>query len=221
MEACPTLATLERFSALWRRCHTGKDALDPHPMYEEIVRRYGEPQRHYHVLTHVDDCLRRFDLASGLMANADEVELALWFHDIVYEPGSRDNERCSAALYLHRAYGAPRLFAARVASLILISRHIKAARVGDRRYLVDIDLGGFGLPWEEFMAQSNLVRAEFADIPEEQFCAGQGRFMEGLLARPRFFVTDFFHDRLELQARRNVNRMLDDWVRAGYLSSRV
>jgi predicted metal-dependent HD superfamily phosphohydrolase len=203
-------ATEERFRALWRRCHDGPHAVDASAMYREVARRYAEPQRRYHTLSHVDDCLGRFDLVATELDCPDAVEMALWFHDVIYEPGSPTNERESALLYLRNAGGADRTFCRRVCSLILITRHCRAAFGRDRQYLVDIDLAGFGLPWPEFRIQSDRVRDEFPSQTDDQFNAGQSPFLEKLLARPRIYATDFFHDRIEARARDNIRRLLAD-----------
>ena len=35
----------------------------------------------------------------------------------------------------------------------------------DRRFIVDIDLSGFGAPWEEFMRNGALLRDESSECP--------------------------------------------------------
>ncbi len=44
--------------ALWSRVGASGD---PVPLYSELVTRYSEPQRTYHTLAHVEQCLREFD----------------------------------------------------------------------------------------------------------------------------------------------------------------
>jgi predicted metal-dependent HD superfamily phosphohydrolase len=43
-------------------------------------------------------------------------------------------------------------------------------------------------------------------VPEKQFYAGKLKFLDKLLSRPRFYLTDHFHDRLESPARANIER---------------
>jgi predicted metal-dependent HD superfamily phosphohydrolase len=201
-----------RFVALWRRFHAAPGAGDAASIYDEVVRRYAEPQRRYHTLDHVGDCLQRFDRIRDRLDDPDAVELAIWFHDVIYDLGARNNERRSAEFYAARAAGAELVRCRRVCSLILITRHCQAARGNDRAYMVDIDLAGFGLPWDEFQRQSDLVRGEFPDLDEAQYRAGQLPFFRRLLARRRFFCTDDFYVALESRARANVARTVAEWT---------
>ena len=66
--------------------------------YERLTSAYAEPQRHYHNRKHIAECLEEFDQARHLARQPIAVELALWFHDAVYEPKAGDNEERSAAL---------------------------------------------------------------------------------------------------------------------------
>lgn len=210
-------ATAERFSALWRRCHTGPDALDPAPVYAGLVARYGEPHRRYHTLGHIDDCLERFDRVCGLLPDADAVELALWFHDAVFDANARDNERRSARYYLDRAAGATPRFQRHVCSMILASNHVGLLSGANLGYMLDIDLAGFGHPWTAFRRTTDVVRAEYTHLSDAQFAAGMSSFFAILMARPSIFRTDTFRDACEATARANIEALRSEWAAAGFL----
>ena len=89
----------DRFRALWSRCLPPEVKMDVIPVYDDLVRRYNEPDRRYHGWAHLTHCLREFDRAAVQMEIPDAVELALWFHDAVYVPCARDNEQRSADLF--------------------------------------------------------------------------------------------------------------------------
>jgi predicted metal-dependent HD superfamily phosphohydrolase len=76
----------------------------------------------------------------------------------------------------------------------------------DAGYMVDIDLSSFGLPWEEFMRDGQHLREESAQLSDAEYYRRQGDFQSCLLARPRFYVTDFFYQRYEQQAHDNLTR---------------
>lgn len=194
-----------RFEALWGRS-VGTDAA---PAFAALERGYAEPHRRYHTAAHIKHCLRQFDLAAAEMDAPDQVELAIWFHDVIYRPGAGDNERRSADLLL-KLMGervAPELRAA-VDDLIMVTVHPVPPRTADQRYVVDIDLSSFGLPWKEFLRDSVAVREEFPHLSDAEFYPGQCKFLEALIARPHFCYTEFFRARHEQRARDNIRGYL-------------
>ena len=79
----------------------------------------------------------------------------------------------------------------------------------DARYMVDIDLSSFGLSWEEFLLDSQHLRQENPQISDTDFYRNQGEFQHCLLARDRFYRTDYFYQRMEAQARENLARYFE------------
>lgn len=210
-------AVLNRFAALWQRCHPGAGARAPDAVFAEIVDHYGEPHRHYHTIAHVDDCLERFDRIHSLAQDPGAIELALWFHDVIFDSRSRDNERRSAAYYADRAAGATPSFQRHVRSMILASNHADANCIHDLCYVLDIDIAGFGHPWAQFRSTTDLVRAEYPHQSDAVFAESMAKFLGGLASRPWIFATDYFRDACEATARSNIAALLDEWTRAGYL----
>lgn len=58
--------------------------------FDSLCARYSEPHRAYHTLSHVESLLRLSADAreSGLLRRPHEVDLAIWWHDAVYETPS-------------------------------------------------------------------------------------------------------------------------------------
>ena len=194
----------ERFADLWeRRIGAGAGAV-----CDELGARYGEPHRRYHTPAHLVHCLACFDLAAGRMEEPDAVEMALWFHDAVYDVPTPGNERRSAELFAARAgaRGEER-FRSKVHRLIVVTEHREPPATLDESFIVDIDLSSFGLPWDEFLRDSLAVREEFPMVPDPVFYCRQRKFLAALAARPRFCFTDFFRERHEARARRNIERL--------------
>ena len=71
--------------------HTAGDAL-----FTTLLAKYDEPHRHYHSRQHLIECLQHFDAVRHLPVHAAEVEVALWFHDAIYDLQRSDNEARSA-----------------------------------------------------------------------------------------------------------------------------
>lgn len=205
-----------RFDALWRRRITSPDATDSAAVHADLCRRLGGSDRHFHNLNHISDCLRRFDEIAPRLQDPDAVELAIWFHDAMYVPGNADNERHSTELFLALSTGADVAFRRRVCGLILTTRHLRQAPDNDRGYIEDIDLAGFGAPWEEFMRHGDLLREEFAAQTDAQYFAGQVWFVGRLKQRRWFFSTSYFRERHEARAQENLDRLLALLAEQGY-----
>jgi predicted metal-dependent HD superfamily phosphohydrolase len=75
------MTTRHRWNHLWSQLGSSP----PHRLFDEVVARYREKHRHYHTLQHLDECLRHLDDVAPLAIHAPEIELALWFHDAVYD----------------------------------------------------------------------------------------------------------------------------------------
>jgi predicted metal-dependent HD superfamily phosphohydrolase len=211
----PAAIGTSRFEALWRRCVSCPPSPDGAAVYADLRHLFEQSYRRYHTLEHIRDCVRRFDEVSQLLDDRDAVELALWFHDAVYETGAATNERRSAEMFLALSAGARPAFRRRVCGLITATRHARRVQGNDRRFIVDIDLAGFGASWDEFMRHGALLREESSQN-DDQYHAGQVLFLSRLQRRSRFFVTDYFRDKYEAKARENLRRLLEDLSRRGY-----
>ncbi len=205
-----------RFADLWRRRVVSPPSPDGATVYAELYRRYTAPYRRYHNLGHIEDCLRLADEVAPLLIDRDAVEFGLWFHDAVYDIGVTTNEWRSAELFLEVSAGAPFVFRNRVCGHILATRHMETARGNDRCFIVDIDLSGFGAPWEEFMRNGALLREESSEQPDDRYHAGQVIFLSALQRRRHFFRTEYFRERYETIARANLDRLLAELQTMGH-----
>jgi predicted metal-dependent HD superfamily phosphohydrolase len=150
----------DRWRATWKGL--GIENADE-PLYENVVARYSEPHRHYHTLQHLGECFVRLDEARHLAQHIHEVELALWFHDAVYDTHRQDNEEQSASLAeaaVQRA-GLPDSVGQRVRGLILATKHDAAPDNPDAALLVDVDLTILGASVERFDDYERQVRQEY------------------------------------------------------------
>jgi predicted metal-dependent HD superfamily phosphohydrolase len=201
-------ALCDRFLALWLRNLPSSAEDRAEPVWRVVAANYSQPHRHYHDLRHLAHCLRHFDTVADRLTARDEVEMAIWFHDVILEPGRADNERRSAD-YFREVAGAvmPAGFVTAVVDLILFTTHRTTPADLDHQFICDIDLSSFGSPWEAFLANSRAIEAEFSG-PREEYVRRETSFLECLLRRPRIFMTDFFHDLCEEMARDNIRRFL-------------
>ena len=192
-----------RFANLWQRLGGQGDASE---LFAALVAAYAEPPRAYHNVAHLQDCLAQFDAARVEAQHPDAVEMALWFHDAVYDPRATDNEEKSAvwAIQALTIGGIAQATTARIAELVLITQH-KAVPVGqDAALLVDIDLSILGRAPAVFDAYDRQIRSEYQWVPEPQYRERRTQVLAGFLERPCLYQTSFFHLRYEEPARRNL-----------------
>ncbi len=196
------------------RWETASSALGAtHPseaLFDDLLSRYAEPHRVYHTFKHIRECFERFDSARHLAERPAEVELAIWFHDAVYDTRSSDNEEHSAklaALSLQEA-GAPSEAAERVRDLVLATKHDAIPTEPDASLLVDVDLSILGAEPFQFDEYEAQVRQEHSWASEVAFREGRSRILRGFLARPHIYATSHFRARFEARARGNLGRSL-------------
>jgi predicted metal-dependent HD superfamily phosphohydrolase len=198
-----------RFSALWQACSAVP--ADGHAVWRVLSGHYAGPGRYYHNLQHVWHCLGELDLAGDRVPQPQQVELAIWFHDIVYDSTRSDNELRSAKLFTELASQVMHAgWVATVSALIVATTHRHPVQGDIEAWVVDIDLSSFGLPWEAYRADCEALRREQAWQPDETFYRNKRRFLHTLLARPYIFSTEYFQQRLEARARDNITRYLDE-----------
>ena len=189
-------------------------------IFADLDRRHREPGRFYHTWEHVADCLAELDAAPGLCDRPEAVELALWFHDAVYNARAEDNEARSAELLLEAAerLGIGADLAEGSAGLVLATAHLAGpcgahwqGSLADRdaAAIRDIDLAILGAPSARFDAYEAAVRREYGFLSDSEWRAGRSRVLRAFLDRPRIYLTGTFHDRLERQARANLTAGLE------------
>jgi predicted metal-dependent HD superfamily phosphohydrolase len=196
--------SVDRWNHLWKAIGA---AGDPDPWYDLLTRAYAQPGRHYHNQRHISECLDQFDRARSLAQQPDAIELALWFHDAVYDPRAGDNEEQSAAMArecLEKA-GLPALAAA-VSDLVMATKSHRPEAGSDAALMVDIDLSILGQEPARFDEYEAQIREEYRWVPLEVFNPKRAEILQRFLARERIYSTDFFATRCETQSRGNLER---------------
>ena len=176
----------------------------------ELQRRYGEPQRHYHTMQHLGECLAWFDQEQALAERPGEVALALWFHDAIYDVHAHDNEARSAdwARQALQAAGASDASADRVHALVMATRHDAVPEGRDAELLIDIDLSILGAERARFDEYERQVHAEYGFVPEEIRLPRRRAILQRFLDRPAIYATPRLHALLEARARENLQRSI-------------
>ena len=194
-------AMRERFRRLFQ---SPADAI-----FDEIEAAYAEPGRRYHTLAHIADCLAQLDAVHGREPMRRRIELALWWHDAIYDPTRADNEAQSASLARRHlaSLGEASGEIDDVGRLIMLTAGHTVTPADDvGATLVSIDLSILGQDPESYDRYAAQVRAEYAHVPDVAFRAGRAQVMARFLAAPAIYADPGFRNRLEVQARRNIAR---------------
>ena len=186
--------------------------------FVEITARYAEPHRFYHTNQHLAECFERWSELRAQAQHPAEVEVALWFHDAVYETHSDSNEARSANLAREATLrlGVEAASVQRILDLILATRHAAQPVDQDTRLIVDTDLAILGAKSARFAEYEQQVREEYAWVPENIFRERRATILKGFLQRPHIFSTDLFRTRYEQQARTNIRQSLEALGEGGF-----
>ena len=113
----------------WQRAWPALAAAgDGSAVRDALLAAYREPDRHYHTLEHLRECIECLAACGDLAERPAEVEIALWFHDAVHDVHRDDNERRSAeqARAALAAAGVAADVVARIDALVMATRHATA-----------------------------------------------------------------------------------------------
>lgn len=198
--------------AAWRTLWRGLGVTAPDEvLHEDLLACYREPHRYYHTLQHLDECFAGLQMLGALARHPEEVALALWFHDAIYDVGRSDNEARSAdwARAAVETASVPGAIAERVHALVMATRHNAVPSDVDAQILVDVDLSILGAPNDRFDEYERQIRAEYSAIPLPQFRAARRRVLTEFLNRPAIFNTNVFSAAYEARARGNLARSIE------------
>jgi predicted metal-dependent HD superfamily phosphohydrolase len=196
---------------LHSRWHDAWKALGRAPgpgLFAELLSAYREPHRRYHTLAHLEECFTELQLIGSLAEHPVEIELALWFHDAVYDTRRQDNEERSAQWAARAIAPASTEAAHRVHGLVMATRHAAEPEALDARVLVDVDLSILGAPPARFDEYEAQVREEYSWVAEPVYRGERRKILAGFLARASLFNTAPFVERYGTRARANLERAL-------------
>ncbi|MBT7346743.1 hypothetical protein HN807_06640 [Candidatus Bathyarchaeota archaeon] len=174
-------------------------------VHEKLINRYSDTHRHYHNIDHIAACLNEFNEVEHLLQNPVEVWLAVWFHDVVYDPKAHDNEERSvdyAEKALREIIGEVTL--ENISRLIMATKHYRPASDHDSKFIQDIDLTILGGHRDIFDEYEERIRREYSWVPENRFRKGRADILSGFIERSTIYQTKYFRKKYEETARANL-----------------
>jgi predicted metal-dependent HD superfamily phosphohydrolase len=179
----------------------------------KFIQWYNGPDRFYHNLEHIYDCLKKFGEIRHLLVDPISVWLAIWFHDCVYStlPNAK-NEELSAAEA--RRWIADESRKRGVTNLILVTKHseLYPPMTTDEMFMADIDLSSLGASLDQFDINSANIREEYRRYDDLVYNQGRIDILFGFLDRAmqeKLYYTAYFRDRYQVQAIENLTWEID------------
>lgn len=200
-----------RFKRFWEETATRGKVLEEtiQAAYDGLVRCFAEPQRAYHNLTHIADCLSELDEVQSLGdQDRQEIEWAVWYHDAIYFPERKDNEEESARLF--EMTFSPWLPAERVrrAADMILATKTHVAQTPAQAAMLDIDLSILGRQPVEFQEFENGIRYEYQMYGDELYYPRRKGILRGFHDHEPIFKTVHFQEKYGTQAIVNLRKYI-------------
>lgn len=172
---------------------------------------------YYHTPVHIMSILS-FSKEHGIeLTNAEK--LAIFFHDAIYRPGSKNNERYSIDFMkslLNETGIRPDIINTTGYLIHHTSLHLEdlISSIGVENLVMDLDMSGFTATPGVFTFQSLMIEKEFhrgygSDIfTLSQFLKGRKKFLTALKNKKSIYRTKLFLDKFEHRAQINLSNAI-------------
>ena len=172
-------------------------------LWSEIEEAYTSSTRHYHTLTHLEQIYQVLPTINTIN------EFALFYHDIIYNISDNDNEEQSALLCKKRLrfLGISTKLTKEVTQLIRETKTHEASSKTNALFL-DADLAILGSAWKSYKNYFKNVRKEYAIYSNDVYNVGRKKILKQFLEKERIYISDYFYERYEQQARKNIEQEL-------------
>lgn len=179
--------------------------------YLKLRRQYAEKQRYYHRWSHIENCFKVLNGKYTSDPNLPLVKMALFFHDVVYDPARKDNEDRSCEQFTKFALARidlgsqkQRFMLFQVVNLIEITRAHKLDDNASRAQQImnDVDMSILGADLGTYMAYAENVWNEYKGHGREAYTAGRIAFLRTIDPSTAFYTPEM--KVLESRVRENV-----------------
>lgn len=174
----------------------------PTDIFKKIVNNHTQKGRYYHNLSHLQSMLLLLDEYPEPVEYKRDVQLTIFFHDIIYDATKKGNEEKSARI-------AQKLLGEQYTQLIQLlilstKKHQPLNDLHENAVLLDLDLAILGGSLELYDAYRTAIRMEYNVYPNLLYNPGRKRVLQKFLERERLYFTGYFHEKYEQQARLNL-----------------
>lgn len=189
---------------LWFRLFNSSYMEQRDRVFNILEVAYSRPDRHYHNLDHIAAVLE--SLPTEGIERLPLIKLAVWFHDVIYNPKNSDNEEASAKSFEGCFRGIlPEDSIKRVIDMIACTKTHVAIH-DDCQHLIDADLSILGADVHEYVTYARNIRKEYSFVPYWKYVLGRRKVLKRFLARKDIYKTPHFQRQgYDAAARQNIN----------------
>ncbi|OMJ72293.1 hypothetical protein SteCoe_29314 [Stentor coeruleus] len=173
-----------------------------------IASQYSRNCRAYHTLKHIYSIYSMLDNPSPYM------ELAAFFHDIIYFPLKHTsfltNEELSKNFYVEfiKETGLAEDYFIVSSYILATIKHIPIVNSEEEKEFLDMDLSILGSCEKDYNIYADNIRVEYNWICDEDFKDGRAKVLQGFLKRDEIFYSQRFKN-LENNARENIRNEIE------------
>ena len=178
-------------------------------IYIRLENLYSEKHRFYHNLGHIKFLLALFEQFEDGIEDKTAVFFSIWFHDAIYDPQSKNNEKQSAKLACEelKKLALPEYEISKIEKIILATEKHSAENIdADGKLFLDFDLAILGAEDEIYDEYKNAIRSEYYFVPGEIYRRERKRILQNFLKRDFIYFTKTMRERFEDKAHRNIER---------------
>ena len=194
----------------WFELHQHYLFSEPQKVFNKLIAAYSEKQRAYHTLQHLYECLILLKSIGSNLNDAYSVELALWFHDAVYDPQAKDNELKSAELFeQYLAQDLPNDIVQKIKLWILATQKHEATDELDLQFLLDIDLAILAASPERFDEYEQQIQQEYAWVDPDVYSIKRKQVLAHFYQTEPLYQTEYFQQNFEQRAKDNLKNLMN------------
>lgn len=177
--------------------------------FDLLQNLYSEKHRFYHNLGHIRFLLELFQEFENEIEDKQAIFFSIWFHDAIYEPQKKDNERQSAKLAreeLQKFSLAEDKISKTEKIILATEKHSAENMDADGKLFLDFDLAILGAEDGIYNEYRNAIRSEYSFVPELIYKSERKRILQNFLQRDFIYFTETMRGKFEAKARRNIER---------------
>lgn len=165
-----------------------------------LTNYFEEESRHYHTFQHISELVELTEIHRHMIQNIPAVMLAIFFHDIVYNPKSSFNEDDSNDIFLQFVVECNSCNVSKHSNLVfsmidMTKRHVMSDDEYnfDMKFFRDIDMAILGSDKVRYAEYAAQVRQEYMFVDFKTYCLKRSEFLESCLSSTSpLFCTELF-----------------------------